>query len=75
MSGKLNAAEKLKEAREFAEGRTEAEFLLVRKQGDSPEVGKLQLGHLVQQEIAKTVSDALTEQINNLRDDDVLGRS
>lgn len=68
MSEKLNPAEKLKEAREFAEGRTEAEFLLVRKQGESPNVGKLQLGRLVQQEIAKTVSDALTEQINNLRE-------
>ena len=68
MSEKLNPAEKLKEAREFAVGRTEAEFLLVRKQGDTPNVGKLQLGRPVQQEIAQTVADALTEQIDNLRD-------
>lgn len=46
MSLNLDPAEKLKEAREYAMGNTEAEFLLVRDTGEAPEVGKLPLGKL-----------------------------
>jgi hypothetical protein len=66
MSVDINPAETLGRAREFAADRSEAEFLLVRKEEDGPNVGKLQVGNTVQQEISATIEQALIENINNI---------
>ncbi|MFC6766679.1 Kiwa anti-phage protein KwaB-like domain-containing protein [Natrinema soli] len=74
MSLNLNPIEKLKEAREYAEGNTEAEFLLVRERNGSPQVGKLPIGKTVQQEIADNFAQDLTTHIDNLREGDTRTR-
>lgn len=68
MSKKLNPAETLREARDFAHANTESEFLLVREESGSAEVGKLQIGKPVQVELADTVASCLTDYIDDLRE-------
>lgn len=75
MSLNLDPAEKLKEAREYATGNTEAEFLLVRDTGETPEVGKLPIGQTVQHEVADIFAQDLTSHINDLRNGDTRVRS
>lgn len=75
MSLNLDPAKKLKEAREYAMGNTEAEFLLVRDTGESPEVGKLPIGKTVQQEVADIFAQDLSSHIDDLRNGDTRPRA
>ena len=74
MSEAPDPIEKLKDAREFVQGNSDTEFLLVRKEGNGADVGKLNIGYQVEQELDKTVEDELTEHIDKLREGKALSR-
>lgn len=70
----VNPIEKLSQAREFADGRTEAELLLVRKEHGDPHVGKLEIDATVQNDISALFSKGLTSIIDSLRNGKTLPR-
>lgn len=68
MTNQDSAADLLKEAREFVEGNTTTEYLLVHKRENGPEIGTLEFRRTVQNELEKVVSEVLTEFVNKIRD-------
>lgn len=59
---------KLSRAREFAEGSTEAELLLVRKENGTPNVGKLEIDSTLQNDVSALFSKGLTSIIDKLQE-------
>lgn len=68
MTDQDDAADLLKEAREFAEGNTTTDYLLVHKRENGPEIQELEFRRVVQNEFQKLVSDALTDFVDKIRD-------
>jgi hypothetical protein len=70
----VDPIEKLSAAREFADGQTETEILLVRETEDGPNVGKMQIDRSVQNELSNLFSKSLTTIIDKLRDGETIPR-
>lgn len=70
----VNPIEKLSQARDFAEGRTEAEMLLVRKKDDEPNIGKMEISATVQNDISALFAESLTPIIDKLREGTIIPR-
>lgn len=58
----------LREARDFAEGNTTTDYLLVHKKPEGPEIAALDFRGVVQNEMKKLVSNALTTFLDDIRD-------
>ncbi len=70
----ISPAEKLSQAREFANGNTETEFLFVQKSGESDTVGKLEISKELQVELSDIVARCLAGYVNDLRNGSVRPR-
>lgn len=74
MSSRTDAIETLRDACEFANSGAEPELLLVRKQGDTPNVGKLRIGADIQDKVAEITADSLREQVRDVEEGTVQTR-
>jgi|AntDeeMetagen134_2_1112570.scaffolds.fasta_scaffold01118_2 hypothetical protein len=74
MSSATEAIETLRDARTFADSIADIELLLVRKQGDGPDVGKLRIGSDIQDEISKITVESLDKHISDLENGTVQAR-
>lgn len=67
MAGALDPLPKLKEAREYAQNTKGADFLVVRKQGQSPSVGELDVGLHAEDKLTQLVYDEISDHISRLQ--------
>jgi len=68
MTDQEDAANLLKEAREFVDGNTSTDYLLVHKRETGPEIRELEFRRTVQNEFEKLVYDSLTDFVDKIRD-------
>ena len=75
MSSTTDAIETLQNAQAFASSGAEVELLLVRKQGESADIGKLRIGRDIQNEIAEITSNSLDEKASEIEQGEVRARA
>ncbi|RQG93087.1 DUF4868 domain-containing protein [Natrarchaeobius halalkaliphilus] len=71
MTTQNDAADTLKNAREFVQGNTSTDYLLVHKRETGPEIQTLEFRKTVQNELEKLFADVLTSYIDKVRDGSV----
>ncbi|KYH23704.1 hypothetical protein HAPAU_41840 [Halalkalicoccus paucihalophilus] len=74
MSSGTESIETLRDARGFADSSVDIELLLVRKQENTPDVGKLRIGADIQDKIAEITIESLNTHISKLEDGTVQAR-